>query len=145
MAAITALQTYGSSDSEDDSDSEPQTVSADATAHLRPLDSGSDVQSIQKRLQINAAPLVETKVSMVSLSLFLILRSPRLLRGSPLRSAPQSPLQSAWAFVYLYSEGLHRILCGLAKFTFLFTYDDHKSLYMPKKWLWYVIISPNSI
>ena len=47
--------------------------------------------------------------------------SPRLLRGSPLRSAPQSPLQSTWAFVYLYSEGLHRILCGLAKFTFLFT------------------------
>ena len=32
------------------------------------------------------------------------------------------PSQSAWAFVYLYSEGLHRILCGLAKFTFLFTY-----------------------
>ena len=72
MAAITALQTYGSSDSEDDSDSEPQqTVSADATAHLRPLDSGSDVQSIQKRLQINAAPVVETKVSLSMLSLMI--------------------------------------------------------------------------
>ena len=31
---------------------------------------------------------------------------------------PQSPLHSAWAFMYLYSEGLHRILRRLAKFTF---------------------------
>ena len=31
----------------------------------------------------------------------LFFNSPRLLRGSPLRSAPQSPLQSVWAFMYM--------------------------------------------
>ncbi|XP_072018925.1 pre-mRNA-processing factor 17-like [Amphiura filiformis] len=68
MAAIAALQSYGSSDSENASDDDTnETPSADATAHLRPLESASNVQDIQKRLQINAAPVVETKESVGSL------------------------------------------------------------------------------
>ncbi|XP_072022615.1 pre-mRNA-processing factor 17-like isoform X2 [Amphiura filiformis] len=68
MAAIAALQSYGSSDSENGSDDDTnEAPSADATAHLRPLESASNVQDIQKRLQINAAPVVETKESVGSL------------------------------------------------------------------------------
>ena len=49
-------------------------------------------------------------------------QQPEVAQRSSTTIGPQSPLHSAWAFMYLYSEGLYRILRGLAKFTFLFTY-----------------------
>ena len=65
MAAISALQTYGSDSDSSDNGSETETrePSADATAHLRPLESGSQVTDIQKRIQIDAAPVVDNKVN----------------------------------------------------------------------------------
>ncbi|XP_070567787.1 pre-mRNA-processing factor 17-like [Ptychodera flava] len=64
MAAITALQAYGSDQSSDESDSETREESKpESTVHLKPLDKGKTVQSLQNQLQLDAAPLVELKES----------------------------------------------------------------------------------
>ncbi|XP_033635021.1 pre-mRNA-processing factor 17-like [Asterias rubens] len=59
MAAISALQAYGSDES--DNGSESDEVCEDATAHLKPLNTGNNVLKLQSRLQLNAAPAVENK------------------------------------------------------------------------------------
>ena len=56
------------------------------------------------------------------MNLDLLLFSPTLLRGAPLRSARNLPSTPPELLCICISEGLHRILRGLAKFTFLFTY-----------------------
>ena len=63
MAAISALQAYGSSD-DSDNVSESEEVSEDATAHLKPLDRGDNVLTLHSRFQLNAAPAVENKVKL---------------------------------------------------------------------------------
>ena len=64
MAAISALQAYGSDES--DNGSESDEVCEDATAHLKPLNTGNNVLKLQSRLQLNAAPAVENKVRFIT-------------------------------------------------------------------------------
>ncbi|XP_006826002.1 pre-mRNA-processing factor 17-like [Saccoglossus kowalevskii] len=62
MAAISALAAYGSDQSEDESDTESkEEAKPDSTIHLKPLDKGMKVTSLQSRLQLNSAPVVQSK------------------------------------------------------------------------------------
>ena len=71
--------------------------------------------------------------------------NPRLLRGSPLRSASQSPLYPSEllcicivrAYTDSYVDSQNSLFCLLT------CNNDHKLLYMPI--LWYVVISSNSM
>ncbi|XP_041462676.1 pre-mRNA-processing factor 17-like [Lytechinus variegatus] len=58
MAAIAALQAYGSDESDGDI-SDKESNSEDATAHLRPLEKDGTIKSLQVKLQLNAAPTVD--------------------------------------------------------------------------------------
>ncbi|XP_071502742.1 pre-mRNA-processing factor 17-like [Diadema antillarum] len=58
MAAIAALQAYGSDESDDESNDQRE-VSEDALAHLKPLEKNNTVQTLQAKLQLNAAPVVD--------------------------------------------------------------------------------------
>ncbi|XP_072178931.1 pre-mRNA-processing factor 17-like [Diadema setosum] len=58
MAAIAALQAYGSDESDDESNDQHE-VSEDALAHLKPLEKNNTVQTLQAKLQLNAAPVVD--------------------------------------------------------------------------------------
>ncbi|XP_077976899.1 pre-mRNA-processing factor 17-like [Glandiceps talaboti] len=65
MAAIAALQAYSSGDSNsDDSDSDTrEETKVVSTTHLKPLEKGETVKSLQSRFRLNAAPVVESKES----------------------------------------------------------------------------------
>ena len=60
MAAISALATYGSDSSEDEGDT--KTATEDMILHLKPLTSGTTVNTVKEDMQVIAAPVVATKV-----------------------------------------------------------------------------------
>jgi hypothetical protein len=58
------LQQYGSSDEEGNSDNNNNNDFEDITSHLRPLDSGKTIASLQNEIKICSAPDVAPPVSL---------------------------------------------------------------------------------
>ena len=61
MAAIAALSGYGSNDSEE-SDDASHDIDESMYLHLKPLNAGNTVATLQSQMQLAAAPVVATKV-----------------------------------------------------------------------------------
>ncbi|XP_071955313.1 pre-mRNA-processing factor 17-like isoform X3 [Antedon mediterranea] len=61
MAAITALQAYGSEDESSGNGSETEDKQEDSVVHLKPLEKGNSVMKIQDRMMLNSAPVVDSK------------------------------------------------------------------------------------